>query len=63
MTSFPISDDIAEQLTDAVFGPGSRRHHDRVEIVHMALTQVAPDLYRAWTPNPVPLPASIDTEA
>ena len=104
MTSFPISDDIAEQVTDSVFGPDSRLHPDRVEIVLMALMKVAPDLYAAWMESraacgsrspmgaqcelpvghptlcaghlgsspyawkrkgiePVPLPASIDTEA
>lgn len=46
--TFPISDDIAEQVADAVFGPGSRLSPARVEIVLMALMKVAPDLYALW---------------
>lgn len=46
--TFPIPDDIAEQVTDSVFGPDARLHPDRVEIVLMALMKVAPDLYALW---------------
>lgn len=51
MTSFDIPDDIAEKVTDAVFGPDSHLSPARVEIVHMALVEAAPDLYRLWVQN------------
>ena len=51
MTAFDIPDPIAEQVADAVFGPGSRLSPARVEIVLMALMRVAPDLYALWVEN------------
>lgn len=57
MTVFLIPREIAEQITDAVYGPGSSLNPGRVEIVSMALHGAAADLYRAWAPQVVPCPS------
>lgn len=52
-----IPDSVVREVSLSVYGPDLGGLPDRVEIVLMALTQVAEELHGHWNPDPVECPS------